>query len=243
MMRADVTSQAVLLIDDDVAESAPLTRLIAYLSLCMLAAAFGAMIGPVWCRWWAIFGTFGLASATGLDVLNRSRARLAADARKQQLARKAERKLDGIIADMESSVAVRAALRQLQEGAADPTPQGANRRVEPRLTLDKPARITPLLQYSSGAIDRMGEPLAGRLRNVSRQGFGLAHNERLERGLVLLEIDLENGEPLQLIGGVLWCELQENGRYFSGGKILDVASPSDAQAARSATAGVLPLRG
>ena len=136
---------------------------------------------------------------------------------------------------MESCGAIRDALRQLQEGAADPTPQGANRRVEPRLPLDKPARITPLLQYSSEAVERMGEPLAGRLRNVSRQGFGLVHDERLERGLVLLEIDFGRGEALQLIGGVLWCELQDSGCYFSGGKILQVASPSDAQAASSAT--------
>ena len=70
----------------------------------------------------------------------------------------------------------------------------------------------------------MGDPLPGRVRNVSRQGFGLVHDERLDRGLVLLEIDLENGEPLQLVGGVLWCELQESGCYFSGGKILEVCA-------------------
>jgi hypothetical protein len=239
MKRANVTAQAVLLVDDDVARSAPLTHLIAYLSLCMLAAAFGAVVGPAWCRSWAIFGTFGLASATGLDVLNRSRARLAGDARRKQLALKAESKLDEIMADMESSGAVRAALRQLQEGAVDPTPQGADCRVEPRLPLDKPARITPLLQYSSEAVERMGEPLAGRLRNISRHGFGLVHDERLERGLVLLEIDFGRGEPLQLIGGVPWCEIQDSGCYFSDGKILEMVSPNDAQAARGATGGLM----
>ncbi len=150
----------------------------------------------------------------------------------KQLALTAERKLDEILGDMESSAAIRAALSQFQEGAADPRPRGPDCRVEPRLPLDKPARITRLLEHSSGAIDRMGEPLAGRLRNVSRQGFGLVHDERLERGLVLLEIDFNRGEPLQLIGGVLWCELQDSGCYFSGGKILEVVSPSDAQAAQ-----------
>jgi hypothetical protein len=236
MKRANITSQAVLSVDDDVAKSAPLTRLIAYLSVCMLAAAFGAVVGPAWCRWWAIFGTFGLTSATGLDVLDQSRARLAARLHREQLALKAERKLGEIIGDMESSSAIRAALRQFQEGAAEPAPQGANRRAEPRLPLNNPAKVTRLLQHSSGAVGRMGEPLAARLRNISRQGFGLAHDERLERGLVLLEIDFDRSEPLQLIGGLLWCELQENGCYFSGGKILQVTSPSDPQAARSATA-------
>jgi hypothetical protein len=162
MQRANLTSQAVLWVNDDVARSAPLTQLIAYLSLSMLAAAFGAMVGPAWCRWWAIFGTFGLTSAVGLDVLNQSRARLAAHARRKRLALNAERKLAEIMGDMQSSGAIRAALRQFQEGAADPTPQGANHRVEPRLPLDKPTKITRLLQHSSGAVERMGEPLAGR---------------------------------------------------------------------------------
>ena len=106
------------------AKSAPLTRLIAYLSLCMLAAAFGAMVGPAWSRWWAIFGTFGLASAVGLDVLNRARARRADHTRRRRLALKAERKLDEMMGDMESSDAIRAALRQFQpERAGADTPR------------------------------------------------------------------------------------------------------------------------
>jgi hypothetical protein len=225
MNRADVTSDTVPLAHDDAAKSAPLTRLTAYLSLCMLAAAFGAMVGPAWCRWWAIFGTFGLVSAIGLDALNKSRTRRADHTRREQFALKAERKLDEIIGNTESSGAILTALRQLQPSATDPTPQGTNCQAEPRLTLNKPATITRLLRYSSAAVDRMGEPLAGRLRNVSRHGFGLAHDERLERGLVLLEIDLENGESLQFIADVLWCELQDGGCYFSGGKILEVVSP------------------
>jgi hypothetical protein len=182
------------------------------------------MIGPLWSHWWAIFGTFGLASALGLDVVNRSRARLAAETHRKRLAREAERKLDEVMGDMQSTSAVRAALRQFQSGATAPAPRGANGQGVPRLSLNKPARITRLLQYSGGVVQRMGDPLPGRVRNVSRQGFGLVHDERLDRGLVLLEIDLENGEPLQLLGGVLWCELQESGCYFSGGKILEVCA-------------------
>jgi hypothetical protein len=232
MNRASATSDAVLLGEDDAAKSAPLTRLIAYLSLCMLAAAFGALIGPAWSRWWAIFGAFGLASAVGLDVLNRSRARLADDTRRKELALKAGRKLDEMMGDMESSRAIRAALRQLQPNAADPTPQGADCQAEPRLPLNKPVTITRLLRYSGEAVERLGEPLAGRVRNNSRFDFGLAHDQRLERGLVLLEFEIENGEPIQFIADMLWCELQDSGRYCSGGKILKVVSPSDARPAR-----------
>ena len=223
-----VTSQAVPQVEQNCAKSATIPELIAYLSLCMLAASFGAMIGPLWSHWWAIFGTFGLASALGLDVVNRSRARLAAESHRKQLAREAERKLDEVMGDMQSTSAVRAALRQFQSGTTAAAPRGANGQGGPRLPLNKPARITRLLQYSGGVVQRMGDPLPGRVRNVSRQGFGLAHDERLDRGLVLLEIDLENGEPLQLVGGVLWCELQDNGCYFSGGKVLEVRAAGKA---------------
>jgi hypothetical protein len=231
MNQASVKSHAVLSVDD-AAKSAPLTRLIAYLSLCMLAAAFGAMVGPAWSRWWAIFGTFGLASAVGLDVLNRSRARLANQTRRKQLSLQAGGKLDEMMSDMESSTAIRAALRQFQPGATDSTRQGTNCQAEPRLPLNKPATITRLLRSSGDAGYRLGESLAGRVRNISRYGFGLAHNQQLEQGLVLLKCELENGEPLRFIADVLWCELQDSGCYFSGGKILEVIRPSDAQAAR-----------
>jgi len=241
MNQTNVASQAVLSADDDAAKSSPLPRLIAYLSLCMLAAAFGAMIGPVWSRWWAIFGVFGLASAVGLDVLNRSRARLADRRRREQLALGAERKLDKMMDDLESSGAIHAVLRQFQPGAPDPTPEDAHCHAEPRLPLDKPVTIMRLLRYSSGAIDRLGEPLVGRVRNISRHGFGLAHEQRLERGLVLLEFDLENGEPIQFVADVFWCELQESGCYFSGGKILEVVSPSDARLAHIPSLPPLPL--
>jgi hypothetical protein len=232
MKQADITSQAVLLVDNHVAKSAPLTRLIAYLSVCMLAAAFGGMVGSAWCRLWMIFGTFGLTSAVGLDVLNRSRVQRADHARRKQVAMKAERKLDEMVGDIESSCAIRAALRQLQPAATDPTAQGTPGQAEPRLSLNKPATITRLFRSSGDAGYQLGKPLAGRVLNISLYGFGLAHDQRLERGIFLLEFAIENGVPLQLIADVLCCKLQANGGYFSGGKLLDVLIPSDARPAR-----------
>jgi len=210
---------------DDAAQSPLLTRLIAYLSVCMLAAAFGALVGPIWCRWWAIFGAFGLVSSTGLDALHQSRARREADRRRERVALVAGRKLDEIRGGMESSSAIFTALRQLQPDAGSPAGPDAGHRPEPRLPLDKPATITRLLRAADGALQRMGDPLAGRLRNISRHGVGLSHDRRLERGLVLLELNIENGEPLRFIADLLWCELQDSGRYYSGGKILELVRP------------------
>ena len=227
MNQADISSDVVPVVDDDAAKSASLTKLIAQLSVCMLTASFGAAAGPFWCRWWAIFGMFGLASAVGLDMLSRSRARHADNTRRNQLALSAGRKLDKLIGDVELSGATCAAMRQLQPDARDPTPPGTDCPAGPRVPLNKPTTITRLLQYSNRSVDRVGKPLAGRVRNISRQGFGLAHDEPLEQGLVLLEIDLDNGELLQFIADVVWCELQDSGCYFSGGKIFEVVSSSD----------------
>ena len=232
MKQADVISQADLLVADDVAKPAPLTHLIAYLSVCMLAAAFGAMVGHTWCRWWLIFGTFGLVSAVGLDVLNRSRTRWADCTRRKRLTLKAERSLQEMMGDMKSSDEIRAALRQFQPDAMSPTPQGANGQAEARLPLNKPATITPLLRSSAGTGYRRGKPFVGRVRNISHQGFGLAHEQQLERGFVILEVDLTHGEPLQFIADLFWCELQDSGCYFSGGKLLEVVSPNDVRPAR-----------
>jgi hypothetical protein len=186
------------------------------------------MLGPAWSYWWAVFGAFGLISAIGLDVLNDSRTRRADHTRKELFAVRAERKLDEMLGDMESSDAIRAALRPFQPDSTNPTPQDANRQPEPRLPLDKAATITRLFRSTGDAGYRLGEPLAGRVRSLSRHGFGLAHDQPLERGFVLLTIDRDNSEPLQFVADVLWCELQNSGCYLSGGKLLEVVSPSDA---------------
>jgi hypothetical protein len=196
----------------------------------MLAAALGTQLGPAWCRWWAIFGTFGLASAIGLEALNRTRARRAQETHIKQLALQAERKLNEIAHDVRSSGAIRGALHHLLSCDLDPTPPGGAE-AERMAPLDMPARITRLLQRPGGGNTAVGEPMAARVRNISRRGVGLAHNERLERGLVLLEVDSEKGERLKFLADVLWCEPQNGGSYFSGGKILDVVSPSDERAA------------
>jgi len=196
----------------------------------MLAAALGTHLGPSWSRWWAIFGTFGLASAIGLEALNRSRARRAEETHIKQLALQAERKLNEIADDVRSSGAIRGALHHLLSCDPDPTPPGVAE-AERIASLDIPARITRLRQCPGGGNTAVGEPLAARIRKISRRGVGLAHNERLERGLVLLEVESEKGGRLKFLADVLWCELQNSGSYSSGGKILGVVSPGDERAA------------
>jgi hypothetical protein len=223
MSQSETNSQTITVADGD-AKSTPITQVSAYISLCLLAAAFGGMVGPTCCRWWAIGGAFGLASSLGLDVLNRTRARAADRARRRKLSRKAEHKLARILGQLDSSKAVHAALQRFQPQSGGSLPRRSGGHGERRLPLDRPVTITRLRRFSGDSFDRLGKPLPGCIRNISRSGFGLAHDRRLERGLVLLEFELPEGPPTQFVADVLWCELQQGGDFYSGGKILDVVS-------------------
>ena len=232
-----ITAPEILSTPECTARSGPLTKVIAYLSLCMLAAAFGSLLGPTWSRWWAIFGVFGLTSALGLDTLNRSRTRHQDRTRQRRLKQKAEQKLEEILIDMEAHSAIGAALRQLQPDSAAPAARIADRRVEPRLTLSKPATITPLVQDADDLRYRPGVAVAGSMCDISHGGFRLAHAQWLEPGFILLDSGFETGDPIRFIAEVLWCERQKDG-YRSGGKILEVVSRRAGQEAEADDAAV-----
>ena len=210
-----------------VATSGQGARLIAYLSLCMLAVAFGSLLDPFWCRWWAIFGAFGLASALGLDVLGRSRTRCKEKKRIKRLSLKAQQDLDKMKGSMASSDAILAAVRRIQPDTKDSERQRRGARIEPRAPFDKPVTITPISKFSKSA----GQPFTGRMRNISRHGCALSHDRYLDLGRVLLEFELKNGEQVWFIAELLWVERQTGGQYHSGGKLLQLVSASDAAAA------------
>ena len=71
--------------------------LIAWLSVCMLAAAWGAKMGPEWVASWRQWGAFGLSAAVGLNIADRMRAakrRRQAEATAQQVI---ERRISTVI--------------------------------------------------------------------------------------------------------------------------------------------------
>jgi len=217
---------------DVVDRSRPLTELIAALSVCMLAAAFGAVIGPDWCRSWSIFGAFGLVSAVGLDVFRRTQNRFKEQKREKEMAIAAEQGLSKVVTTTQSSTAIRDALRKVRDNAvsavsaASRSPTGCTRA---RLPSHKQVTITPLRGRSKTPEHRSGDSFAGYVRDISSYGVGLAHSHPLEPGPVLLAFDLRNGEQVSFVAEVLWCEPQGDGQYISGGKLMDVLNPGEAQ--------------
>ncbi len=203
-------------------------RLIGYLSICMLAAAFGSMLGTIWFRYWLIFGTFGLVSAIGLNILSQSRAQSEASNRRKMVALQAEKNLDKIVDIEESFDAILGAVRQIQSDITGVKKHSGRSTAETRTSLLKPVTITPL-RGSPGAAS---EPFVGSLRNISSHGFSLVHDCFLQRGYVLLEFAIKNQEPVMFIADLLWCERQDGGQYFSGGKFLELVSSVDTDSAK-----------
>ena len=185
-------------------------RLIGYLSLCMLAAAFGSMFGDKLLVYWLIFGTFGLVSAIGLNMISQSRTRYKELNEKKKLLQQAEKNLNKIVEIEESFDAIADAVRHIQSDIEITQKHQA-------------VTITPL-NKSPGTT---GEHFEGTLWNISTNGFSLAHDFCLQRGYVLLLFALENREPIQFIADLLWCERQTDGRYFSGGKFLELVASVD----------------
>lgn len=213
--------------------SRPLTELIAVLSVCMLAAAFGSVLGPQWCRSWAIFGTFGLVSSVGLDVFRRTRDHLKEQKREKEMAVVAEQNLNKVVTTMQSTSTIREALRKIQDNAVSAASRSPTGSTRPRWPVHKQVTITRLSGRSKTSEDWSGDSFAGYVRDISSLGVGLAHARPLDRGPVLLAFDLRSGEQLSFIAEVLWCEPQGDGQYFSGGKLIDVANAEETQSALS----------
>lgn len=198
-----------------------ITRLIAFLSVCMLAVAFGSMLDLGWGRIWGIFGAFGLTSAVALDALCRSRAQAKELRAREERSSRDEERVDKMMREIEASEVMSAALREIQPNVTDSEPQRGDLRDSPRGPTDAPVTITPLCP-SSG---KLGESLRGYVRNISRHGVSLAHDCFLNREFVLLEITGTNGKPILLTANMLWCEIQPSGQYFSGGKVVELLGP------------------
>lgn len=216
--------------------STPVTELIAALSVCMLAASFGALLGPEWCRSWALFGTFGLVSAVGLDAFHRTRDRAREQRRLKEMAVAAERGLCKAVISMESSATIRDAIRKVQENAVSEVSRSPTGSTRQRFPSHKQVTITPVRGRPETSGDWLGDSIIGRVRDISSYGIGLAHSRPLDRGPVLLAFDLKTGEHICFIAELLWCEAQGDGEYASGGKLMDVLNPEEAESVTSLAA-------
>ena len=71
--------------------------LIAWLSVCMLAAAWGTKMGPEWVTSWRDWGAFGLTAALGLNVADRLRTARRKRLEEENAQQRLERRISTVI--------------------------------------------------------------------------------------------------------------------------------------------------
>ncbi|MGE0534803.1 MAG: PilZ domain-containing protein [Pirellulales bacterium] len=200
-----------------------LANLIAWLSVCVLSAAWGAGMDASWQNCWKQLGAFGLASAVGLNAAARVRATYKRRAHQIAVASHLEERLTNFADEPELDPQLRSAVaRLLDEVEADSTTANDDRTRFP-VSSGWPVLATPLTQ--TGGPSRRATTTRAVLRNVSRTGIGLLHSIPLPIGTMRLTYRLNDGHIVSLIIEIRWCERQSDGRFASGGRFLEVATP------------------
>ena len=200
-----------------------LANLIAWLSVCVLSAAWGAGMDASWQSYWKLLGAFGLASAVGLNAAARVRATYKRRAQIIALSNHLEERLTSFADEPELDPQLRSAVaRLLDEVEADANDPGDDRTRFP-VPSGWPVLLTPLSRTPGPT--RRATTIRAILRNVSRTGAGMLHAIELPLGPARLTYRLRDGHIVSLLVEIRWCERQADGHFYSGGRFVEVTMP------------------
>lgn len=176
-------------------EGRSISNLIAWLSLGIVAAAWGSTLDPSWQPLWKQMGAFGLASAVGLNFAERYRATRRLRTQQKALECRVERSIRTLLdggPEEQDDAEVNAEPEQIESGGTR----------EPRMSVSVrwPAVITPV--GADGASSGTGR--IGYIENVSKTGIGLAHRPPLLAGLVRVTFRRTSGQPIAMLMEVRW---------------------------------------
>lgn len=201
-----------------------LANLIAWLSVCVLSAAWGAGMDADWQACWKQLGAFGLASAVGLNAASRVRATYKRRAEQVALASHLEERLSIFADEPELDPQLRSIVgRLLEDVEADNGDNDNDNRTGFPVASGWPVLVTPLT--GNRGPSRRATTTRAMLRNVSRTGVGLLHSLALAVGPARLTCRLRDGQVVSLVIEIRWCERQSDGRFASGGRFLEVTTP------------------
>jgi hypothetical protein len=200
-----------------------LANLIAWLSVCVLSAAWGAGMDTDWQSYWKQLGAFGLVSAVGLNAAARVRATCKRRAHQIALSSHLEERLSNFADEPELDPQLRSAVARLLDEVEPDGLGGSDERTRFPVASGWPVLVTPLTP--TGGPSRRATTTRAVLRNVSRTGVGLLHSIALPVGPTRLTYRLGDGHIVSLVIEIRWCESQHDGRFASGGRFLQVTTP------------------
>jgi hypothetical protein len=205
------------------------SSLIGWLSLCLLAAAWGRTLDEHWQHIWAYAGVFGLAAAVGLGGVEKAQlvrekyvrdlaSRMTCDGRLARLNRQsaALEMIDEAIRLLINHVAA-----ERQRLAYNPA-RGTN----PLPLSHFPLEVIPIKDDGKAFDIDLAPSIAGSLHAISSRVVSFEHDEAFTEPVVLLTFKLGKCKQLCFVVNVLWTR-NVNGKLGSSGAVVVVGVPAD----------------
>lgn len=196
-----------------------LCKLIAWLSVCVLAAAWGSNLDPSWRPIWREVGAFGLVSAFGLSTARQlhSAYRRRAD----------QRTTEGLLTRRLATELFQADAPEhlkpiVERFFADFNDNGGSQSDRRLGTASHPPARLYAFEHDVPAVSLLDRPgVIAHVRNISLNGIGFVHDEPIPVGPALIVYSTRGGE--RLVVGVLlsWCRPSGDGEYTSGGHFVE----------------------
>jgi len=204
--------------------------LIAWLSVCLLAAAWGHTLDERSQELWRQAGALGLAAAVGLGALEK--ARLASERRVRLRATRirVESGLNRLNEHSATLDSINAAIRRLtehvtQENQGASTKPGRGKRSQALLLKDYPLAVVPIEEAGFKLQCERAQPISGTLRQISSNNVSFEHIQPFTPRVVLLNFNLGAESQLSFVVDVVWTQKSGEG-FASGGTLMAVGVPA-----------------
>jgi hypothetical protein len=206
-----------------------LVSLIAWLSVCLLAAAWGRTLDVHWQGIWARVGAFGLAAAVGLKGLEK--ARHGHEKLVHDLTSRTNR--DGRLARLNQRSAatgvIEAAIRRLTKHFVSER-QGRAKSPARDISLPElsgcPLEVIPVKDDRDAIDIGSAHSIAGSLRTLSSRVVNFEHDETFADHVVILAFTLGKRDQLCFVVNVIWTG-KVNDRFVSSGAVMAVGVPAE----------------
>jgi hypothetical protein len=216
--------------------------LIGWLSLCVLAAAWGHTLDDQWQPIWAQLGAFGLVAAVALGRLEAARSARKRWKHFQAVQTRLERRVARFNEQSDTVETIHAGVRKLRQYAAEAHQRvkrsGRALRCSQAALCHMPLWVTPVEEHGVELHPNSVEKIHGSLDQISTRAVAFDHAQAFATDLVLLGFQLAPGERLSFVVDVIWSKHNKDGSGFtSGGTVLAVGVPDeDADDSRENTA-------
>jgi hypothetical protein len=211
----------------------PIPNLIAWVSVCLLAAAWGRGLDERWRPLWADSGASGLAAAIGLSHVRIRRDEQQRRKRDAHSRARVECGLDRFNQRSAAIDAIQAAVSRLVQFAeqsraprSDGTPSMPDRQtIDPLAGLR--LEITPVDDVADTGTIAASHALPGTIQTLTSRTASFSHAAPFEGRHCLLTFDLGDTRRLSFVVDVLWTQ-SAAGHFTSSGSILAAGVPQDA---------------